>query len=181
MNSLRIEGQKTVGVEITQQLGWQVPDWIILPSGNLGNVSALAKGLDLAYRLGVIDRRPRLVAAQAERANPLYQAFQNGFQTYQPVTAGPTAASAIRIGDPVSYDKAVRALQACDGVVEQASENELAEAVALADGAGLYACPAHRSGVGRGAEAGPARDHPAGRTRGGHFYGPRAKVYGFQD
>ena len=141
MNSLRIEGQKTVGIEIAQQLGWQAPDWIILPAGNLGNVSALAKGLDLAHRLGVLDRRPRLAAAQAERANPLYRAFQNGFQTYEPVTAGPTAASAIRIGDPVSYEKAVRALQACDGVVEQAAEDELADAVALADRAGLYACP----------------------------------------
>ena len=59
MNSLRIEGQKTVGIEIAQQLGWSVPDWIVLPSGNLGNVSALAKGLALAHRLGVIDRLPR--------------------------------------------------------------------------------------------------------------------------
>jgi threonine synthase len=141
MNSLRIEGQKTVGIEIVQQLGWQVPDWIILPSGNLGNISALAKGLDMAYSLGVIDRRPRLAAAQAERANPLYQAYQRQFADYRPVAAGATAASAIRIGDPVSYEKAVRALQAFDGVVEQASEDELADAAALADRAGLYACP----------------------------------------
>jgi threonine synthase len=141
MNSLRIEGQKTVGIEIVQQLGWQVPDWIVLPSGNLGNISALAKGLDMAYSLGIIDRRPRLAAAQAERANPLYQAYQRQFADYRPVAAGATAASAIRIGDPVSYEKAVRALQAFDGVVEQASEDELADAAALADRAGLYACP----------------------------------------
>lgn len=141
MNSLRVEGQKTVGIEIVQQLGWQVPDWIILPSGNLGNISALAKGLALAHQLGVIDRLPRLAAAQAERANPLYRAYQTGFQRFEPVTAGVTAASAIRIGDPVSYEKAVRALQAFDGVVEQADEDELAHAAALADRAGLYACP----------------------------------------
>jgi threonine synthase len=141
MNSLRIEGQKTVGIEIVQQLGWQVPDWIVLPSGNLGNISALAKGLTLAHDLGVIDRLPRLAAAQAERANPLYRAYQVGFERFEPVTAGATAASAIRIGNPVSYEKAVRALQAFDGVVEQASEDELAEAAALADRAGLYACP----------------------------------------
>ena len=141
MNSLRVEGQKTVGIEIVQQLGWQVPDWIVLPSGNLGNISALAKGLALAHQLGVIDRLPRLAAAQAERANPLYRAYQTGFQRFEPVTAGATAASAIRIGNPVSYEKAVRALQAFDGVVEQASEDELAEAAALADRAGLYACP----------------------------------------
>jgi threonine synthase len=141
MNSLRIEGQKTVGIEIAQQLGWQAPDWIVLPSGNLGNISALAKGLDLAYSLGVIDRRPRLAAAQAERANPLYLAYKRGFAEYEAVPAGATAASAIRIGDPVSYEKAVRALLAVDGVVEQASEDELAEAAALADRAGFYACP----------------------------------------
>ncbi len=141
MNSLRIEGQKTVGIEIAQQLGWQAPDWVVLPSGNLGNISALAKGLALAQRLGVIDRLPRLVAAQAERANPLYLAYQRGFAEYRPVTAGATAASAIRIGDPVSYEKAVAALKACDGVVEQATEDELAEAVAQADLSGFYACP----------------------------------------
>jgi threonine synthase len=141
MNSLRVEGQKTVGVEIVQQLGWQVPDWIVLPAGNLGNISALARGLALAHALGVIDRLPRLAAAQAERANPLYRAYQAGFDRFEAVTAGATAASAIRIGNPVSYEKAVRALQEFDGVVEQASEDELADAAALADRAGLYACP----------------------------------------
>ncbi len=141
MNSLRVEGQKTVGIEIVQQLGWQVPDWIVLPSGNLGNISALAKGLALAKRLGVIDRLPRLVAAQAQRANPLYLAYRRGFDRLEPVTAGATAASAIRIGNPVSYEKAVRALQAFDGIVEQASEDELAEACALADRRGLYTDP----------------------------------------
>ncbi len=111
MNSLRVEGQKTVGIEIVQQLGWQAPDWIILPSGNLGNISALAKGLALAKRLGVIDRVPRLAAAQAQRANPLYLAYRRGFDRLEPVTAGSTAASAIRIGNPVSYEKAVAALR----------------------------------------------------------------------
>lgn len=141
MNSLRVEGQKTVGIEIAQQLDWNVPDWIVLPSGNLGNISALARGLVLAKALSVIDRLPRLVAAQAARANPLYLAYRRGFDRLPPVTAGTTAASAIRIGAPVSYEKAVQALRACDGVVEQATEDELACAAALADRAGLYACP----------------------------------------
>lgn len=141
MNSLRVEGQKTVGVEIVQQLGWRSPDWIVLPSGNLGNISALAKGLSLARRLGVIDRVPRLAAAQAQAANPLYLAYQRGFDRLEPVTAGSTAASAIRIGNPVSYEKAVNALRDFDGVVEQASEDELAEACALADRRGLYTDP----------------------------------------
>ena len=76
MNSLRVEGQKTVGMGSFQQLGWNVPDWIVLPSGNLGNISALAKGLALAKALGVIDRLPRLAAQAAQRANPLYQAYR---------------------------------------------------------------------------------------------------------
>ncbi len=141
MNSLRIEGQKTVGIEIVQQLGWQTPDWIVLPSGNLGNISALAQGLGLAQRLGVIDRLPQLVAAQAELANPLYRAYRRGFDALEPVTAGATAASAIRIGNPVSYERAVLALRATNGLVEQASEQELAHTSALADRAGLYADP----------------------------------------
>jgi threonine synthase len=141
MNSLRVEGQKTVGIEIVQQLGWRPPDWIILPSGNLGNISALAKGLQLAYDLGLIDRLPRLAAAQSARANPLYEAYRRGFDRLEPVTAGDTAASAIRIGNPVSYEKAVLALRAFDGVVGQATEDELADAAALADRAGIYACP----------------------------------------
>lgn len=141
MNSLRVEGQKTVGVEIAQQFGWTAPDWIVLPSGNLGNISALAKGLTMAKGLGLIDRLPRLAAAQAARANPLYLAYRRGFDRLEPVTAGATAASAIRIGNPVSYEKAAAALQAFDGVVEQATEDELADAAALADRAGLYACP----------------------------------------
>lgn len=155
MNSLRIEGQKTVGIEIAQQLDWEVPDWIVLPSGNLGNISALAKGLALAHRLGVIDRLPRLVAAQAERANPLYRAYRGGFRELEPQTAGATAATAIRIGNPVSYERAVKALRQFDGVVEQATEDELADAAALADRAGLYACP--HTGVALAAAAKLAR------------------------
>jgi threonine synthase len=141
MNSLRIEGQKTVAVEIVQQFDWAVPDWIVIPGGNLGNVYALGKGLLLMKALGVIDRMPRLCVAQAEHANPLYRAYQTGFQHYEPITAQRTAASAIQIGAPVSIDRAVRVLKATDGVVEQASEDELADAVARADRSGMYNCP----------------------------------------
>ncbi len=140
MNPLRIEGQKTVGIEIVQQLGWEVPDWIVIPAGNLGNISALGRGLLMMRDLGLIDRLPRLVAAQAERANPLYLSYRTGFKDYRPVTAQPTLASAIRIGAPVSYERAVKTLSAFDGIVEQASEDELANAAALADRAGMYTC-----------------------------------------
>jgi len=141
MNSLRMEGQKTVGIEIVQQLDWEVPDWIVIPSGNLGNVSALGKGLMMMRELGLIDHLPRIAAAQAAQAAPLYNSYQRDFDELQPVAAGETLASAIQIGNPVSYERAVKALQAFDGVVEQADENELANAAVLADQTGLYACP----------------------------------------
>jgi threonine synthase len=141
MNSLRLEGQKTIAIEIVEQLGYQVPDWIVIPGGNLGNVSALAAGFSMLTTLGLIDKKPRLCLAQAENANPLYRCFQRGLENFEPIVAKDTAASAIRIGNPVSRDKAIRALRMHEGVVEQASEQELADASARADRAGLFACP----------------------------------------
>ncbi len=141
MNSLRMEGQKTVGIEIVQQFEWQVPDWIVIPVGNLGNVSALGKGLLMMKELGLIQKLPRILCAQSARANPLYLSYLSHFKHYRPVKAQPTAASAIQIGNPVSYERAVKVLQLLDGVVEQASEQELADAAARADRTGLYACP----------------------------------------
>jgi threonine synthase len=141
MNSLRMEGQKTVGIEIVQQFDWTVPDWIIIPAGNLGNVSALGKGLLMMRELGLIDRLPRIACAQAAHANPLYLSYLTGFRERCSVQAERTLASAIQIGTPVSYERAVRVLRAFEGVVEQASEDELANAAARADRAGLYCCP----------------------------------------
>jgi threonine synthase len=142
MNPLRIEGQKTVAIEIAQQLGWDVPDWVVIPSGNLGNSAALWAGFSMAKSLGVIERLPRLCIAQAENANPMYLAWTAGKRdAVPPVVAKPTQASAIRIGNPVSAPRAMAALEAMGGVVEQASEAELADACAHADRTGLYACP----------------------------------------
>ena len=141
LNSLRIEGQKTVGIEIVQQFDWEVPDWIILPSGNLGNVRALGNGLLMMRDLGLINRLPRIVCAQAENANPLYLSYLNGFKEFTAVPAKKTLASAIQIGNPVSYERARQTLIDFDGVVEQASEAELANTSAQADRTGLYTCP----------------------------------------
>ena len=141
MNSLRIEGQKTVGIEIVRQFDWQVPDWIIIPVGNLGNISALYKGLNLLRELGLINKMPRLVAAQAGKANPFYLSFLNGFQEKVAIQAEPTLATAIQIGNPVSYAKAVQAIQETNGLVLEASEDELANAAALGDRTGMYNCP----------------------------------------
>ncbi|HEY2384123.1 MAG TPA: threonine synthase [Terriglobia bacterium] len=141
MNSLRVEGQKTISFEIVQQLGWNVPDFVVVPGGNLGNVSAIGSGFLLMRELGMIDRLPRLVCAQAEKANPLYRAYREGFGNLQPVTAGSTHATAIQIGNPVSFGKAVRALKATDGIVEQATEAELVNASAEVDRYGFFNDP----------------------------------------
>ncbi len=140
MNSLRLEGQKTVAIEIVQQFDWQVPDVVIIPSGNLGNVSALGAGFDMLEAVGITSKHPRIVVAQAEAANPLYRAYQRNW-TFAPITAKPTLASAIQIGNPVSVRKAVRTLQRYHGIVEQATEQELADAAAEADLTGMFNCP----------------------------------------
>jgi threonine synthase len=141
MNSLRIEGQKTVAIEMVQQFDWEVPDWVVIPGGNLGNVSALGAGFLMMRDLGLTQKLPRICVAQAEAANPLYRSYQRGFQHFEAVPARPTLASAIQIGNPVSVKKAIRTLQRFEGVVEQASEAELADAAARADRTGLFNCP----------------------------------------
>jgi threonine synthase len=141
MNSLRLEGQKTVAIELVQQLGWRVPDWVVIPGGNLGNVSALGAGFEMLLSLGLVDKRPRICVAQAAHASPLYASYQRGWAELEPVKAKTTLASAIQIGNPVSFKKAVRALRAFDGVVEIATEAELADASAHADRDGLFTCP----------------------------------------
>ena len=141
VNPLRIEGQKTISIEIVQQFDWQVPDWVIVPGGNLGNVTAIGNGFTLMKQLGIIDRLPRLVCAQAEAANPLYMSYLGGFENYEPMTTADTLATAIQIGNPVSIERAIAVLRAFDGIVEQASENELSHAAGWADRTGLFTCP----------------------------------------
>jgi len=141
MNSLRVEGQKTISVELLQQFDWQVPDWIVIPGGNLGNVSALGKGFLELREMGIVDRLPRIAVAQSEHANPLYRSFVQGFERFESIQAERTLASAIQIGDPVSVEKAVKTLRVFQGVVEQATEQELADAAARADRTGLFCCP----------------------------------------
>lgn len=230
MNSLRLEGQKTAAMEIVQQFDWQVPDWVVIPGGNLGNIYAFYKGFrvrvgfgfgervflaraffrgggaagrvcarplpllrrllgskpagsstldtqrarthnqilslgttthtpphqkknraphhhpkqpqqQLMRDLGLVDRIPRLVCAQAHNANPLYTYYKSGWKTFEPVKAKTTFASAIQIGDPVSIDRAVLALKDSDGIVEEATEEELMDAAARADRTGMFNCP----------------------------------------
>ena len=141
INALRIEGQKTISIEMVQQFDWEVPDWVIIPGGNLGNVTALGLGFLIMRELGMIDTMPRLVCAQSAQANPLYQSYLKGFEEFKGITAQPTLATAIQIGRPVSYKRAIRTLKQFDGIVEQATEDELANAAAKADRTGLFNCP----------------------------------------
>lgn len=141
MNSLRIEGQKTVSIEIVQQFDWEVPDVIIVPGGNLGNTAALGKGFLMMKELGMVEKQPRIVCAQAAKANPLYLSYLSGFKEFKPIKAEKTLANAIQIGDPVSYKKAIAVLKTFNGIVEQATEDELANASAQADKTGLFCCP----------------------------------------
>ena len=141
MNSLRLEGQKTVAIELAQQFHWDVPDWVVIPGGNLGNVSALGAGFEMLHALGLVTKRPRICVAQVAHANPLYTSYRANWAELAPIKAKTTLASAIQIGNPVSFAKAVRVLRAFEGVVESVTEAELADASAHADRSGLFTCP----------------------------------------
>ncbi len=138
VNPYRIEGQKTSAIELMEQLGWEPPDHIIVPGGNLGNSSAIGKALIEMHDLKLIPRLPKLSIIQAEGANPFYRSVREfGGAKLEPMTAD-TMATAIRIGNPASWKKTLRALRATGGEVEQVSEIEIAEAKAEigADGIG---------------------------------------------
>jgi threonine synthase len=140
VNPFRIEGQKAIGFEILQDLGWRVPDWIVLPGGNLGNNTAIAKGLLELHSAGLIDTLPRMAVVQAQGANPLYTAWTQGTDV-NPIKAD-TIASAIKIGAPVSWRKSMRGLRALDGVVTEVDDNQIMDAKAVVDAAGIGAEPA---------------------------------------
>jgi threonine synthase len=146
VNPFRIEGQKTIVFELLQQMGWNAPDWIALPAGNLGNTSAFGKALAEAHRFGLIDRIPRLLAVQAAGAAPFAQAYAEHFARRISVRAE-TRATAIRIGDPASWDRAVRAIAATNGVVESVTDDEIFAAKAVIDHCGVGCEPASAASV----------------------------------
>ncbi|GAB4342808.1 MAG: threonine synthase [Phototrophicales bacterium] len=150
VNPFRLEGQKTIMFEVIQQLKWQAPDWIVVPGGNLGNTSAFGKGLVELYELGLIDKLPRIAVIQAEGASPLFHSYQpnsdikdyqRGIDELTPMKAN-TIATAIKIGNPVNYPKAVRALRQTNGVVEKVTDQEIMDAKALIDAQGIGCEPA---------------------------------------
>ena len=146
LNPFRVEGQKTIVLELLQQLGWNSPDWIALPAGSLGNTAAFGKALREAYALGLIDRVPRLLAVQAAGAAPFAAGFADDFATRRRVRAE-TAATAIRIGDPASWDRAVDAIRFTAGHVVAVSDAEIFAAKRVIDGCGVGCEPASAASV----------------------------------
>jgi threonine synthase len=141
INPFRIEGQKTIGWEVLQDLDWRAPDWIVLPAGNLGNTSAIGKAMLEAYEGGWIDKLPRIASVQASGANPFYRGFTGGFAERFRMQAD-TVASAIRIGDPVSWDKARAVIERTRGVVTDVTDEAILDAKAAIDAAGIGCEPA---------------------------------------
>jgi threonine synthase len=146
INPFRIEGQKTIMLELLEQLGWQPPDWVVVPAGNLGNTAAFGKAFREAVAAGLLPRMPRLAAIQAEGAAPFARSFGVGFRERFTVKAE-TLATAIRIGNPASWDRAVRAIRETNGVVTSVSDEEILEAKAVVDGAGVGCEPASAASV----------------------------------
>jgi threonine synthase len=141
INPFRIEGQKTIVLEMLEQLSWDAPDWIVFPAGNLGNTAAFGKAICEAHQWKLISRRPRLAAVQAEGAAPFAMSYEENFARRHRVKAQ-TVATAIKIGDPASYDRAVTAIQETNGVVLSVSDEELLQAKAVIDAAGVGCEPA---------------------------------------
>jgi threonine synthase len=146
VNPYRLEGQKTIVLEMLQQLGWEPPDWIVLPGGNLGNTAAFGKALDEAQAWGLIDRVPRLAVVQAEGAAPFARGFEAGFVERVRVEAE-TVATAIRIGDPASWDRAVRSIRFTDGIVLSVTDAEIMAAKREIDHSGVGCEPASAATV----------------------------------
>jgi threonine synthase len=146
VNPFRIEGQKTIAYEMLQQLGWNAPDWVVVPAGNLGNTSAIGKALVEARAAGLIARVPRLAAVQAAGANPFYRGFASGF-TQRFALEAETVATAIRIGAPVSWTRAMRSIRETNGVVAEVTDQEIMEAKAVIDRAGIGCEPASAASV----------------------------------
>jgi len=141
INPFRIEGQKTIVWELLQDLEWNAPDWIVVPAGNLGNTSAFGKALAEAHAAGWIAKMPRIASIQASGANPFFRSYRENFAQRHRVSAE-TIASAIRIGDPVSYEKAVAAIRDTNGLVAEVTDEELMSAKRDIDRMGIGCEPA---------------------------------------
>lgn len=142
VNPFRIEGQKTIVAEMLEQRGWRPPDYIIVPGGNLGNASAIGKGLREMSELGLIGKMPRIAVVQAEGANPFYRMLSAGASELTRLENPETQASAIRIGYPANWKKARRALAWTRGMCESVTDEEIFEAKRMLSEDGIGCEPA---------------------------------------
>ena len=147
INPFRVEGQKTVVLELLDQLDWQVPDRIVVPGGNLGHSASLGKALWELKELGLIDRIPRVTIIQASGASPLHSMLASGLETLRPFAPAQTHATAIKIGSPVSWKKALRSLEFSDGWCDAVNEQEIADAKAVLGQDGIGCEPASATTV----------------------------------
>ncbi len=147
INPYRLEGQKTIAFEVLEQMNWEVPDRVVLPIGNAGNISAIYKGFREFYHAGIIDEMPMMTGVQAEGASPLVGALQKGGKL-KPFESPETKATAIRIGDPVNAPKAREAISETDGTATSVTDEELMDAqVKLAQREGIGVEPASATSV----------------------------------
>ena len=147
VNPWRIEGQKTIIFELLQQRQWNPPDWIVVPAGNLGNTSAFGKALRELESLELIKDIPQIVAVQAEGANPFYTLWNDNEKSINANNTPNTIASAIKIGNPVSWRKALKTISETHGLVEQVSDQEIMDAKAMVDKSGVGCEPASAASV----------------------------------
>jgi threonine synthase len=146
INPWRIEGQKSIMFELLQQLRWKSPDWVIVPAGNLGNTSAFGKAFREIGQLGLIEKVPRIVSIQADGASPFYKMWRNGLEFLEPEYPD-TIATAIKIGTPVSWEKAIKVIFETKGLVEKVSDSEIMDAKAIVDKSGIGCEPASAASV----------------------------------
>lgn len=146
INPWRVEGQKTIIFELLHQRGWEPPDWIVVPAGNLGNTTAFGKALRELAEMGWIEKVPRIASIQAEGASPFYKMWKNGAASLEAMKPD-TVATAIKIGNPVSWEKAIRVIKETGGVVDRVSDAEIMEAKAVVDASGVGCEPASAASV----------------------------------
>jgi threonine synthase len=148
VNPFRVEGQKTLAFEVCDQLDFRSPDVVVVPVGNAGNVSAIWKGFDELRQLGIVEKVPRMMGIQAEGAAPIASAYKQRRMEIQNVERPETVATAIRIGAPASWKKALRAVRESGGAMETVSDEEILQAQKdLARREGLFVEPASASSV----------------------------------
>jgi len=160
LNPFRIEGQKAILIELLDQRRWVMPDHLILPGGNLGNAAALGRGLEELRRLGLITRYPKVTIVQALGASPLYEAVRRGADSLSPVAQPRTRATAIRIGHPVNWKRALRVIALTGGFCEAVGDADIADAKAVLGRDGIGCEPASAATI-----AGLRKLHQQGKIR----------------